>query len=380
MAGSKVKKVIAVCFLEAAKTVLDQLGQYRMEMTERGLDNNKDFPQVYGDVRRLRDYMQRCVSAFPDTIELDLEPRDVSTLVACCRRAVETIDHRVESGQKLADQERDWLQRKRQVLSDWAVDLASKPLLELPLPRLSQVTTTGMKALHQRLNTKLFGPQAASTPIGFESFRGSPGAGIAAEPPPEAPPAAPPAARPRPKAPEPVPEEVNDINVTVLGEESPAATSSNLVDVRQVRDPRLRSLMALDLRAHERAIEAKDHRLAAVHLASILEGAILDHAIPRRAELGLHGAADSWNPQEILLRVLGDTCAPKDRSFVFHVFAARNMLRPSTQLVSPTVVTSASLDKLTEFVARVLNQMGFLGQTDPMGFSGADTNQFGIPL
>src|SRR5689334_195766 len=101
MAGSQVKKVIAVCFLEAAKTVLDQLGQYRMEMTDRGVDNNKDFPQIYGDVRRLRDYLQRCVSAFHDSIELDLEPRDIATLVACCRRAVETIDFRIESGQKL---------------------------------------------------------------------------------------------------------------------------------------------------------------------------------------------------------------------------------------------------------------------------------------
>ena len=140
MAVSQVKKVVAVCFLEAAKTVLDQMGHYRIEMTERGQDGAKDFPHLYGDVRRLRDYLQRCIGASQEDLELDLEAADLALLCACCRRTFETFDHRLEgSGLKLTEQDREWLQRKRQLLGDWAVTYAAKPLLELPLPRLGSV-------------------------------------------------------------------------------------------------------------------------------------------------------------------------------------------------------------------------------------------------
>lgn len=396
MARYQVKKVVAVCFLEATKLTMDHLGQYRMELSQRGNEGPKDLTAQYGDLRRLRDYLQRCLGAFPGVVDLDLGAPDQALLVAACRRAVEAIEARVETMRTLPAQEKDWLQRKRQVLADWAVEMAVRPLVELPLPRMSPVVTHGVKALNLRLQERISGtstlsPGADAGPLGSGSLLHPPGASMH-DPMPQDPVAAAdalfdesvlPGAEPSPRRPAgltsgsvsafPPPPAGTDYGThdhepaPGLGvgfarfdaDPAPIEPPPPLLDVRQIRDPRLRALMALDLRAYDRAVAASDHRLAAVHLASILEGAILDHALPRRSELGLAGPPDSWNPQEVLLRIMGDTCTPKDRSFLYHVFAARNLIRPTAQLVSPTVVTPGSLVKLTEFVQRAMREMGF---------------------
>jgi hypothetical protein len=128
----QVKKVVAVCFLEAVKLGLDQLGAFRLELSQQGAPGSPDLPRFYGEVRRLRDYLQRSVSACQDTVALDLAAADAALLVACCRRGVEVVDLRLTE-QAIAADERQWLQRKRQVLGDWAVELAERPLIELPL-------------------------------------------------------------------------------------------------------------------------------------------------------------------------------------------------------------------------------------------------------
>ena len=43
-------------------------------------------------MRRLRDYVQRCVSGYPDPVDLDMAPEDVAVLVACCRYYFDVID------------------------------------------------------------------------------------------------------------------------------------------------------------------------------------------------------------------------------------------------------------------------------------------------
>jgi len=120
----------------------------------------------------------------------------------------------------------------------------------------------------------------------------------------------------------------------------------------------------MDLRSYARAMCGQDHRIAAVLLASILEAAILDHAIPRRAELGLPGTPDGWNPLDVLSVVLGDKLQPQDRSLAYHLFAARNLLRPGLQVVTPSVVTVSSLERLREFVQRCLRALGYVGGAD----------------
>jgi hypothetical protein len=365
MVRYQAKKFVVVCFLEAAKTVIDHLGQYRMQLAQEGQAGPKDLVATYSDIRRLRDYLQRCLGAFPETVEFDIGPQDQGLLVACAQRAVEILDLHLDPSRAQQDEERNWLMEKRRALSDWAVALAQKPMIELPLPRLTAVHTAGINALNARITVKLRqrpadgGPGGAPVPAGpVDPMQASAAAAGASS-----------GELPLPPGMVAVPHgEADD----ATGQRGPdpagqladaaSATSghpSTLVDARHVHDPRLRALMALDLRAFERALDAHDYRLAAVHLSSIMEGAILDHAIPRRTELGLVGAPDSWNPQEILLNVMGDLVTPKDRSVVYHVFAARNLIRPAAQLVAPAVVTQQSLDKLTEFARRALRHMGF---------------------
>jgi hypothetical protein len=247
---------------------------------------------------------------------------------------------------------------ERRVLSDWAVALAQKPLVELPLPRLTAVQTQGVNALNSRITAKLKQPRRIDGPGAVPGSMpgavtgvdlGFSGAPVSEEPP------------PMPPGLVPAGHEMQDAGPAARPETEPKAAPAPgaLVDPRHVHDPRLRALMILDLRAFERAVEAHDYRLAAVHLSSITEGAVLDHAIPRRTELGLVGAPDSWNPQEILINVMGEMVTPKDRSVLYHVFAARNLIRPTAQLVAPSVVTLQSLDRLLEFVRRALRHMGF---------------------
>ncbi|MGB3966626.1 MAG: hypothetical protein WBO45_07830, partial [Planctomycetota bacterium] len=126
-----------------------------------------------------------------------------------------------------------------------------------------------------------------------------------------------------------------------------------------LREPRLKALAGLDVAAFDRCVAAGDLRLATIMLAAILESAILDHVIPRRTEFNLNGSADTWNPVDLLLSALGDRASPKDRSFAYHLFAARGLLRPAVQMVTPTVVTPESFERLYEFVQRALHGLGF---------------------
>ncbi len=353
----QVKKVVAVCFLEAAKLALEHLGAFRLQLSQQSVPGPQDLPRTYGDIRRLRDYLQRCVSAYQEMVPLDLSDGDASLLVACCRRAVEAIEVRL-TDRVVAPDEKQWLTRKRTVLSDWAVELAAKPLIELPLTRLSTVVGESVRGLTTRLHNKVFGdvserekivpPKTASSTFthGLVNF-GESTPPDDDDPPPKG---AKSSALAAPGGPD-----------VELNDEAPWQDASlpPLLDRRTLKDPRLRSLIGLDLTAFNRCVADGDHRLATVLLASIAEAALLDHAIQRRSELGLSGTPDTWNPQELLLRAMGEAAEPKDRALAFHLFASRNLLRPSLQMVTPAVVTAASFERLYDFVGRALYALGF---------------------
>lgn len=399
----QVKKVVAVCFLEAVKMTLDHLGAHRLELSQLGVPGSPDLPRTYGEVRRLRDYLQRCVSAFPELVDLDLPSSDAGLLVACCRRSVEAMDLRLTEQAVTAD-ERTWLQRKRQVVSDWAVELAEKPLLELPLKKLSTVATDAARALTTRLQNKVFGDVRDRTKIvapntagpsmtaGLQSF----GDQLREIDPAESDPsgdALAAAARSTP-APEPrhgsgsfglgrdalsMSQPVADHTprgpaavAPMQGADEPVGASM-LFEPHKLRDPRLRSLAGMDLRTYERLVEVGDHRLATVLLASLLEAAMLDYATARRAEFALAGTPDTWNLQDLLLKALGERAAPQDRAMAFHLFASRNLLRPALQMVTPAVVTSATFERLREFVQRALHDLGYgLGTLPPGALKAGD--------
>jgi hypothetical protein len=368
MPALKVKKVVAVCFLEAVKMTLDQLGVHRLELSERGAVSPVELTRAYADGRRLRDYLQRCLTGFHDEVELDLVDADRTVLVACCRHFVEASEARLEAG-KLAADEADWLDKKIQVLSHWALEIAAKPLLELPLKRR---TTLGKRAraLAAQINDKLFGsamkvlaqrpgeesarPNPNSTMVGLPSFGemfGAPELGgddvdDAATAPPAAPPV--PAAMPPQAA------------------EKPTA-ALRLLDPQKLTEPRLRALAMVDLHAFDRAVAAGDWRLATILLASVLEVAVLDHALPRQEELGLVGTPSLWNVQSVLLQALGDAAEPRDEAQTAHLFAARNMLHPAVQMEQPTIVTQVSFERLRDFVQRALHRLGFGGAATAAG-------------
>lgn len=351
MSPLQVKKVVAVCFLEAAKLTLEHLAAYRLELSQQGIKGSPDLPRIYGETRRLRDFLQRCVSAFQDVVEIDLSKSDRALLVACCRRSVEAIDLRLTGDMVLPSDEREWLQKKRQVVGDWTVELAEKPMLELPIPRLAAVQTEALRALQMKITNKLFGDvhqrakirppntMAASATAGLRSIAEE----LAAQPPDEL-------------SSTPVGFQGNTLVPMSVAPEIPP-----LLDVHKIQDPRLRSLAVLDLRSYERALAADDFRIATVLLGSLVETAVIDHALPRKTELGLNGTPDSWNPIELLVQMMGDALGPQDRALAYHLFGARNMLRPAVQILSPTVVTASSLDRLTEFAQRALHQLGFGG-------------------
>jgi hypothetical protein len=349
MPALKVKKVVAVCFLEAAKTTLEHLGAHRLALSQDGATGPPDLARTYGEVRRLRDYLQRCASAYQDQVELDMAESDQPLLVACCRRSVEAIDLRLAGSHPLKADESEWLRKKRQVVADWAVELAGHPLLELPLNPLSSVqpeaSRTLLVRLHQRVQAQVL-QQAGVMPDmapNTESLGDQPTAMAPLE---------------------------ESIEMTRLAAEDPEpdhASPANLLDSHKLRDPRLRALVAMDLRSYERVADAGDYRLAVVLLASVLESALLDHVLLRRAEFGLTGSPETWNPQELLIRAMGEQCAPRDRAMVYHLFSARSLLRPALQMITPTIVTVASFGALREFVQRALHHMGFslnLGESE----------------
>jgi hypothetical protein len=252
------------------------------------------------------------------------------------------MDMRLSGGQPLTTDESQWLRKKRQVVSDWAVELAANPLLELPLNQMSTIQPEASRSLLARLQQRLHQKEQAkslrqeSKPQQQESDDGD-----------------------QPTVTAPLEESPA---LTVLGvDDSPAAqeSESKLMESRRLRDPRLRALVAIDLRSYERSVAAGDYRLAAVLLASVLESALIDHVLPRRNEFGLTGSPETWNPQELLIKAMGEKCAPKDRSMVYHLFSARSLLRPALQMMSPMIVTMASFGSLREFVQRALHHMGF---------------------
>jgi hypothetical protein len=361
----QVKKVVAVCFLEAVKLALEQLGARRLEQASQGPRADNEFPRVYGEIRRLRDYLQRCVSGYQDQVDLDLTPPDTGLLVACCRGVVDAIEQKLEE-RALTPDERQWLQKKLTIIADWTVELAQKPLTELPLPRTTHVPGEAMRKLTVRLQQKCFGdvnsrpkivpPSAINNPNGSNSIaQGLPSFGeqLRTTVPTESAIAATPASEMQTMV------STGPLGLRIPDETPEPVSSTALFDHRKMRDPRLRALVGMDVLAYERCLEASDWRIATILLAAILESAVLDHVATRRTEFGLSGSPDSWNPVDLLLSALGSRANPKDRSLGYHLFAARNLLRPATQMVNPTVVTPASFDRLRDFVQRSLHGLGF---------------------
>lgn len=360
MSRIQVKKVVAVLFLESAKLTLDHIAEYRLTLSNSGVTGPAELPRVYGELRRLRDYLQRCLTGHQEDVQLELATPDCALLVACCRRLYEAIDQRIVADQIMSADEKALIQRKRQVLGDWSVELAEKPVLELPIPQIGKTNSEAVRALRTRISNKLF-KQRVIQGVGQQPARGPQmSAGVSMFGDLDAPP---PSADASAAAAAPLASSMPLGNfggsAGAAGDAGVDVGQTRLVDHRCLRDPRLRSLVQVDLRSFDRAIENKDYRIATVLLGCVLEAVTLDHAIGRRSEIGLSGGPETWDLSDLLVRCMGSAFTPQDRSSSFQLFAARNLLRPALQITTPTVVTAATLKKLQDFVSRAFRALGF---------------------
>lgn len=363
MSQLQVPKPVALCFLEAAKVALEHLGVRRLELVDHASRPAVELTRLYGDVRRLRDYLQRSVTGFGDAVDLEIGPEDVVVLVACCRRAFEAFDARVQEP-GLRPEERQLMLQKQQLLARWTLDLAQKPLLELPLRRLCMTPTDASRALLAKLQDKLFGdvrdrkkilsPQAMASTVAEK-------AGDAAAP----------TARDDESAPVP---EATDAPTS----EPAPASEPPLFDHNRLLDPRLRALVGLDLRSFARAVAVEDFRIATVMLGAVLEASLIDHVLPRRHAFEVSGDPIGWNLPALLLTAIGEHAASSDKALAQHLFTARNLLRPSVQVLSPTIVTPSSFATLKGFVQRCLHALGYGAPPDLP--SGVDLLQAGAAL
>ncbi len=346
MSQLQLQKPVALSFLEAAKVALEHLGVRRLELVDHGSRAAVEMTRLYGDVRRLRDYLQRSVAGFGDAVDLEFAPEDVTVLVACCRRAYEAFDARLQEG-VLRPDERQMLLQKQQLLSRWILDLAQKPLLELPLRRLCMTPSDASRTLLSKLQDKLFGdvrerrkilsPQAMASTVAEKAGEDAPPpAGVDAVP----------AAVVEPTTDEPATAE-------------PAVVEPPLFDHNRLLDPRLRALVGLDMRSYARAAASEDFRVATVMLGAILEAALIDHVMPRRHAFEVSGDPIGWNLASLLLVAIGDHVGANDKALAQHLFTAKNLLRPSIQVLTPTIVTPSSFATLKAFVQRCLHALGY---------------------
>ncbi|MEM7199538.1 MAG: hypothetical protein AAF628_04690 [Planctomycetota bacterium] len=375
-----VEKVVAAQFLESTKEVLDHLSRWKISLNERSEEAPEGLASTYGKVRRLRDYLQRCVAAYPNPVSLDLSEEDENLLVSCAVHALGVVELELRDSDEDDRGQRPWLEEKRRNLSQWAVKIANRPVERIPSPEAMRLNTETVRSVVAMI---LRSTNDASAPVGSKTPFFGAGPGKAAVEPPQALAPQPPSGsllggggssggglEPRPVAPSSpargLPAAFGGAGGRLPGDPPAPAAQANasapsLLDARRVRDPRLRSMLAMDLRALERAQEAHDHRLAMVHLSSILEAAVMDYALPRYKQLGIKGPPETWKVEDIVLVAMGDRLGSMDRAYLFQVVAGRNLVRPGIQLHAPMVVTSSSLDQSLEFVKRVLVDMGYAG-------------------
>jgi len=381
------EKVAAAHLLEALRVVLDHLRDFTLSQQNEPGTGGRNAASTYAHARRLRTYLQRSLSAATERIEVDFNEDDRNLLAAVAIFELANLDRKLNGPRGQAD-EVAWLEERRRVLSHWAVTFATRKVDHIPAADDGALLTASAQAALREIQRRIVAegqrsglhrvtpgiagmgavPGGTFQPGGAEQTR-RPVARSFGIPPPQA------HAVAAPAGPEPggrpvragggVPHVPPEPQAADEGDADVQGNSLDL-DPRRLHDPRVRAVLQLDLRAFERAVRANDHRLCVVHLGSILEACCLDWALARRRELGLPGAPESWNLEVLLHHVFGSEVSSMDRALLFHLTAARNLLRPAIQVSNPMVITAATQAELTQFVLRVLAAMGYVGAGEPL--------------
>jgi hypothetical protein len=402
MARHSIDRLVASQLLEAVRTALAHLSTLKIQTSEQSRGQPRDLMRTYQGVRRLRDVVGRVAGSYADRVDLELADDDANLLCSCILRELGSIDERLAST-SLRPAEETWALEKREHMLHWGQRFATRPILELP--RRAGERSASMRDLMQVVQSKfadlapsklfMAGGHKSKKPSGllstgaitpfdvdpsdvmepkpFDAAAAADLDSIVGEPPEQAdwsevvhP------REPRPFRPDELTDESDlpadavsgapppptGISPQSLGAEVSPQTRSTLPSVRpdELQDARLRCMLEIDLRAYERAFGAKDYRLAAVHLASILEAVVLDEILPRASELGMTGAPETWRLAAMLNRVV-DHISPKDRAHLSLMSRCLQMLQPTRQLRSPVVVTRPMLEQACGFVAGIFATM-----------------------
>lgn len=376
MARWEIDKTALTHLLDAIRLGLDDLRDETIGRTGTGVIQAKSGAQTYAHLRRLRTYLQRFVGLVGESAGLDFSDDDQNLVASCALHEVGKLDRAFAEASRRESTAPAGLADRRKILADWCVRLATRRIEGITVAGGKQQSPT-VQAVHREVQHRLMSnPEgdglslvrdlstdlhAMPSLVGRTPVDPS----LAAAPPPVLPPpvrSAPPVPPPRASHVDPVAAARLHAGVSPAApplhlDLPPSVTRAPTVasfDARHILDPRLRAILQLDLAAYARAVDAKDHRLAMAHLASIVEGATIDFALANRQRLTLGGSPETWNLEAILMRLLENHFTPVNPNAMRFLGLARNILRPGHQLAAPMTITDDILADFEEFAYRVL--------------------------
>lgn len=351
-----VGKLIANQACEALQEVMNHLQEWSMNLDGVSAPDRPGHLRAdYGRVRRLRDYFRNLIRAHALPV-VDLDDEDSNQLVSCCMFSAENIETYMQKN-RVNDAQKKWMQDNLSNLYWIAMEFATAPVKLIDGPGHHKIPTNDTRRILNKINARVAESRAASceenksdeepveTNLAWDSSAN-------------------------------VEEEAGDNMVVAQplaaarGDSTPNTGSvpANLLDLdtQMVKDPRLRSILLMDLKALSLAMHAKDSRLSSIVLSAVFESVVADIALQNRSELGLQGTPDGWNLSKVVPAILGGRSSAPDRNTLFHLLSCKNLVRPTVQLTNPIVVTKQTLEKMLDFVRRFLVETGLSGSRAPV--------------
>lgn len=318
--------------LEAVRAVVGHLSRARLGPAELRPTDDQTLVQIYGRARRLLGYMQSASASYRDPVVIELGDDDQNLLASCLAMEI-GIQAELIAGGGLTETRLAFCEQSRRRLSEWVLRFATRRLESIPGD--ANANCADVRALAREILEGL-GLLAApdvhfgATPSGLQEER----------------------------------ERRSQRAGTTPAEASPLRIPRLLLDPRGVRHQSLRTLVALDHAAWERSLDARDLRMAAVHLRAVVEAVALDCALPRSLELGFVDPPETWGLTPLVLRLLPNL-DPQDRGRLQFLDRCVALIRPGLQLGDPTPVTARVLAELVALAGRVFRELGVVGVSEP---------------
>ena len=291
---------------ETAKVLLDVIGRHRIGATA-GSHTAAEMTRAYGRLRQIREYLRRESANEGTHVLLEFDRPDMDMLCLSALWAISDAD--------LEDQaEFAWAERLAKVVAGIASSQVLSAVGCLPIDRVRRsslvlATLAEIRARESGQPTGEATPEAAVEPEAETSVRGSDA-------------------------------EVFDISH------------------RTLTNPRMRTLLGIELAGMKRAILGRDYRSAIVHLALATEATVVDHALQRRDELGLEGDPEVWTYPDMLTALLGRELTHDESTVFGYLTTVPLVIRPSVQLSRPLVANRRSFDTAVTVLRRVFSELG----------------------